>query len=181
MLTDLCIGVHRRPRRQVGLPPVTKHQAVGGDLAHPNQRTHRWRCLARRPNRLTLYGNAAGKKRREIAADCRAVTDSITSSRFKPYAKMLALTLDALDVDQFATSQALTSNVFDSLIFERWGEKKQKDWSKYLPDSNGKRAAHHAPRHVQPPCHGTHGQRVAVFAPQCHPGSDGGGIAASVP
>lgn len=80
-----------------------------------------------------------GKKRREIAADCRAVADSITSRRFKPYAKMLVLSLDALDGDQFAASQALTSNVLDSLIFERWGEKKQRDWSKFLPDGNGKR------------------------------------------
>jgi hypothetical protein len=81
-----------------------------------------------------------GKKRREISADCRAVVGGVTSERFLPYARMLAVSLDALDSGQFAASQALTSNVLDALIFERWGKRRQKDWSKFLPDSNGKRA-----------------------------------------
>lgn len=81
-----------------------------------------------------------GRKRREITADCRVVAATVTSTRFAPYAKMLAMSLDALDADQFAASQALTSNVLDSLVFERWGEKKQRDWAKFLPDGNGKRA-----------------------------------------
>lgn len=81
-----------------------------------------------------------GNKRREIAADCRAALSIVDSKRFAPYGKMLALSLDALDAEQFAASQALTSNVLDSLVFERWGERKQKDWAKFLPDSNGRRA-----------------------------------------
>lgn len=80
-----------------------------------------------------------GRKRPEIAADCRSAAASVTSTRLAPYARMLAVSLDALDADQFAASQALTSNVFDSLIFERWGEKKQTEWAKFLPDRNGKR------------------------------------------
>ena len=81
-----------------------------------------------------------GSKRQEIAADCRDALLVITTKRFTPYARMLLASLGALDGEQFAASQALTSNVLDSLVFERWGEKRQANWGKFLPDQDGKRA-----------------------------------------
>ncbi len=81
-----------------------------------------------------------GNKRLEIAADCRQALVAITTKRFTPFAKMLLVSLDALDGDQFSASQALTSNVLDSLVFERWGEKRQSTWGKFLPGKDGKRS-----------------------------------------
>lgn len=81
-----------------------------------------------------------GRKHREIAADCRVVAARVTSTRFIAYATMLTMALDALDAGHVAASQALTSNILDSLIYERWGKKKQKDWFGLLPDRSGKRA-----------------------------------------